>query len=410
MALCARVDQRNVALTITQLSMRCGPTELPLPLDDAPAERFTGSARLRGEFDDAVSGSRQSCEFGGPVALSVVGGRLIGIVAPDDGARPAIWFSVPLGKARVDVLDRAGVRKKPVGVRISFDTIVVEVTAIHKLLKTMQQAGQGAALVEALERGRADSDTMALAGPPSDVFPAPVAIEPVAPVVATMARPPRVDQPVVSLPLPSPSPPEPATSTARRPVVSRGSWIAGVIAVVATVVAVVAVKSSGDSNSDRNSSTTVRVPAPAAKSTTTTSNQSTRTTTTIAALPDRPPEWPSPTSEVSTATAAFVGGPGGDVTLVVGLITELVDQPIDPSACSKTIGALDARVSPPDFLTTVAATPDPILGGLLAGLVTVTGDSLKACVAGSASDDSFAPVRATLRYIQLRTSELGISG
>ena len=153
MGLCALVGKRNVAITVQELSMRCGSTELPFPLDDKSAERFTAGGKLSGGFEDAVSGEVRSAECDGLLALSVTGNRLLGIMAPIE-SQPAVWFSVALTDVSVEVVETSVVRKKPVTVRLSFDSVVVLVTAIHRLLKTVQQSGQGGALVDAL-RSRA---------------------------------------------------------------------------------------------------------------------------------------------------------------------------------------------------------------------------------------------------------------
>jgi hypothetical protein len=191
---------------------------------------------------------------------------------------------------------------------------------------------------------------------------------------------------------------------------NRIAWIIGSVAALIAVVVVLLVRAS--TSSDRAD------PPPPVPSVVTTAVTAAAPTTTAAAAADepttaptrdRPIEWPSPTSALSAETSRFVADAGRSIAAIVAVIDALVDGPTNEAACRSAAVELDGAATPEQFGAVIVATPDPVLAGLLAGLMRVTADAIAACTTG-ASDlgTSFDEVRETLAYVLMRERDLGV--
>jgi hypothetical protein len=168
------VAKRGKAVRDDSLQMKCDNQEIPDPLKAAASYlqkeklslkdvvgaksnqsrwfaigSFVGQARAAGSVDS------ESVDVHGPVAMTVVEteGRLLGILAPQDPATPAVWFAWPLAELSVETAGEQGTfRKRPrkVTVRSGKSSLeLIEVAYVRNDKSSFTQKRE-AAFVEAV--------------------------------------------------------------------------------------------------------------------------------------------------------------------------------------------------------------------------------------------------------------------
>jgi len=150
------MSQRQTAVTLPALEMACDEKEIPEPANSSTpvgwwlAERssFRGAAALADHPDEYRS---TTCE--GTTALAVTAERVIGIVCPNDGTTPAVWWSWGLPSLDIQTAGSQGfLKKRPTMITLAHDSASIELSGVSRLYRNSgrYQTGQEGSLLNVL--------------------------------------------------------------------------------------------------------------------------------------------------------------------------------------------------------------------------------------------------------------------
>jgi hypothetical protein len=161
----ALMDARNAARQLQALEMKCDGKEIPEALDGAKpigwwiASECTFGGEVASGRETGTLGQKKDIVMKGPAALAVFEERVIGILSPDSGAEPALWWSWPLTSTAVEGHGTQGAfKKRPSKLRLDRgggaegdgDSIVLGGVARLYRSSGRYQTGQEGSLLKAL--------------------------------------------------------------------------------------------------------------------------------------------------------------------------------------------------------------------------------------------------------------------
>jgi hypothetical protein len=153
------VDARGRSMTVALLGMRCDAQQVPEPLDGSKLRLY----RARGVFQGNAApwneggspGLPAQAQAEGRTAIGVGGGRVMGILTPDQAAHPSAWFSLPLTGLRIVEQGSKGMLKsRPVSVQFGNDQWWCRVTEVSVIIPASGgrlQPKQEGSLLQALK-------------------------------------------------------------------------------------------------------------------------------------------------------------------------------------------------------------------------------------------------------------------
>ena len=139
---------RERRFKIGSLEMMCDEREIPYEDSDTqPLGTWVGMGAFAGdaspldaETGDLAGSTTIACE--GLAALTVVGRRVLAILAPDSG--PAVWVALPLSKVKVETEGQQGLfSKRPRMVTLAAEDWDLHLQAVAKLTRPMSPAMLG---------------------------------------------------------------------------------------------------------------------------------------------------------------------------------------------------------------------------------------------------------------------------
>lgn len=133
------VDARGHSTTVALLGMRCDAQQIPEPLDGNKPRLFRGKGVFQGKAAPWNAGGSPGlpaqAQAEGRTAIAVGGGRVMGILTPDQATQPSVWFSLPLGGIRIVEQGSKGVLKsRPVSVQFGNDQWWCRLTEVSVII------------------------------------------------------------------------------------------------------------------------------------------------------------------------------------------------------------------------------------------------------------------------------------
>jgi hypothetical protein len=152
------VTGRSNERTIEELDMRCDAHEIPDSPDGSKADGYwLCLATMKGKAPSLTQGevSADSAEFSstGTAALTLVKGRLLGILGPSSPTEHAVWFTRPPTELNVQGIGSQGLlRKRPTELVLSAPDWELHATEVSMLLRHSgsYKAGEEGSLLAAL--------------------------------------------------------------------------------------------------------------------------------------------------------------------------------------------------------------------------------------------------------------------